>query len=300
MHSGMDWSDLQYVLAVARHGTFAGAARALRVSHTTVLRRIGAFEAAHGIRLFDRGSSGYVLTAGGEELLAAAQSVADVVTALERRLAGQDLRLEGVVRATTLDTLMASLLPPILAGFQAEHPGVRVELAVSASVANLSRREADVAIRVSADPPDTLIGRRIAPVAMAIYQARDARTLAAEGAWEAGRWIAPSDGLSDTAIAAWMRKRLPHAEVVLEADSLVSMARAAAAGIGLAALPCYLGDSMPQLRRASVGVVPQEAPSHLWVLSHRDLRDTARVRAFTEYVSDALALKRDAIAGSPT
>lgn len=297
MHSGIDWSDLQYVLAVARHRTFAGAARALRVSHTTVLRRIGAFEAAHGVRLFDRVSSGYALTAGGEELLAAAQSVADVVTALERRLAGQDLRLEGLVRVTTLDTLMVSLLPPILAGFQAEHPAVRIELGTSATIANLARREADVAIRVSADPPDTLIGRRIAPVAMAIYQARDAGPPPAKKDWEAHRWIAPSASLSDTAIAQWMRKRLGHGKIVVEADSIVSMASAAASGIGLAALPCYLGDAMPALRRASTIMGSSEAPNHVWVLSHRDLRHTARVRAFTEYVSQALTLVRDAFVG---
>src|SRR3546814_6646114 len=89
MHKEIDWSDLQYVLAVARHGTLSAAARALGVSHTTVLRRLAHFEAAHGIRLFDRLPSGYALTAGGEELLAAARSVADVVTALERRLAGR-------------------------------------------------------------------------------------------------------------------------------------------------------------------------------------------------------------------
>ena len=300
MHSEIDWSDLQYVLAVARHGTLAAAARALRVSHTTVLRRIASFEAVHGIRLFDRLPSGYALTAGGEELLAAAQSVADVVTALERRLAGQDLRLEGLVRVTTLDTLMASLLPTILAGFQAEHPAVRLEVSASASVANLTRRDADVAIRVSAAPPDSLIGRRIAPVGMAIYRACGPGPAPGEGEWAAQRWIAPSDLLSDTAIARWMCKRLPGAGIVLRADSILAMAQAAAAGIGLAPLPCYLGDSHPGLSRASSGTVSLEAPNHLWVLTHEDLRRTARIRAFTEFVADALARCRETIEGSST
>ncbi len=298
MHKEIDWSDLQYVLAVARHGTLSAAARALGVSHTTVLRRLPHFEAAHGIRLFDRLPSGYALTAGGEELLAAARSVADVVTALERRLAGRDLRLEGLVRVTTLDTLMDSLLPPILAGFQAEHPAVRIELSVSARLANLTRRDADVAIRVSADPPGALVGRRIASVGMAIYQARDAGAPLAEEDWAAQRWIAPSDTLSDTAVAGWMRRRLPQAQVVLQADSLLSMARAAAAGIGLAALPCYLGDAMPELRRASRGTVPLDRPGDLWVLTHEDLRRTARIRAFTEYASNGLSLLRGSIDGS--
>ncbi|MDT9598477.1 LysR family transcriptional regulator [Sphingosinicella rhizophila] len=297
MHNEIDWSDLQYVLAVGRHGSLAAAARALCVSHTTVLRRIARFEGAHGIRLFDRLPSGYALTAGGEELLAAAQSVADMVTTLERRLAGRDLRLEGLIRVTTIDTLMVSLLPPILAGFQAEHPAVRLEVSVTTAVANLTRRDADVAIRVSADPPGTLIGRRIAPVGMAVYQAVGLETLPNEDEWPQQRWIGTSDALSETAIAHWMHKRLSGTEMVLQADSIVTMAEAAAVGVGLAPLPCYLGDAMPRLRRVSRGTIAPGTQHHLWVLTHEDLRGTARIRTFTAYVSEALILERHRIEG---
>src|SRR3712207_7391952 len=109
----IDWEDLRYVLAVADASSLASAARGLGVNHTTVLRRVNAFEERLGLRLFDRLPTGYALTAGGEELLAAARRMAETVTELERKLSGQDLRLEGTLRVTTTDTLMASLLPPV-------------------------------------------------------------------------------------------------------------------------------------------------------------------------------------------
>src|SRR3712207_1272522 len=118
MHSRIDWEDLRFVLAVADARSLAAAARALGVNHTTVLRRVVAFEERLGVRLFDRLASGYALTAGGEELLATARGMAEIVAGLERKLAGQDLRLEGTLRVTTTDTLMASILPSLLARFR--------------------------------------------------------------------------------------------------------------------------------------------------------------------------------------
>ena len=143
--AGFDWDDLRYILAVANAKSLAGAARALGVNHTTVLRRVTAFEQRIGLRLFERLASGYVLTAGGEELIAAARHVEDTLTALERKLAGQDLRLSGVIRVTTTDTLMGSILPEILAEFRDAHPGIGIEVAVSNAMFNLSKRDADVA-----------------------------------------------------------------------------------------------------------------------------------------------------------
>jgi DNA-binding transcriptional LysR family regulator len=270
----------------------------LGVSHTTVLRRVAALEESQGLRLFERLRTGYALTAGGEEMLAAAQSVAEVVTDLERKLAGRDLRLEGLVRVATVDTLLASLLPPILAGVHAEHPAVTVELTASASLANLTRRDADVAVRVSNDPPGHLIGRRIGPVGLAVYRARDgAAGLVRNEDLSAHRWIGPSDALASTNLARWMRDRVQDAQVVLRADSIVGMAQAATAGIGLVGLPCYLGDSMPGLERACAAPIQLERPADLWVLTHEDLRRTARVRALTEHLADQLGRLRGKITG---
>ena len=246
--TGIEWDDLRYILAVANAGSLAGAARGLGVNHTTVLRRVGAFESRLGLRLFERMPTGYVLTAGGEELIAAARRIDDTVTNLERALAGQDLRLSGTIRVTATDTLMVSILPEILAEFRAAHRGIEIEVALSNVMLNLTKREADIAIRPAKDPPETLVGRRIAKIAFAIYggsqylsKRRKTDDLAAH------QWVGPDDSLADTSVARWMRSELPKSEVVLRTDSVLGMREAARAGLGLAALPCYLGDTSPGL-----------------------------------------------------
>lgn len=295
MHKTLDWTDLQYVLAVADKGTLAAAGRALGVSHTTILRRIAALEATFGVRLFDHLPSGYALTAAGGDVLASARELSDAVAALERRLAGRDLRLEGLIRVTTLDTLMASLLPPILTAFQAEHPGVELEVSGATALANLSQRDADVAIRVASNPPETLVGRRLASVGMGICgDLPDRASGWSLEEWAAQRWIAPSDALAETNIARWMRTTLPAANIVFQADSALSMGWAVQAGAGIAALPWYLAPALPGLRWRALPA-PLETPAGLWVLSHRDLRRTPRVRAFTDFVCRELALHRGMI-----
>ncbi len=289
----IDWSDLQFVLAVAERGSLAAAAKALAVNHTTVLRRVQAFEAIHGVRLFDRLPSGYALTAAGERALAAARSIAGVVQDLEGRIWGQDLRLEGLLRITTTDTIMASILPPVLAAFHKQHPAVQLELSIGTEIANLARRDADVALRVSSAPPETLIGRRICAVEMAIYSAASEPAAEMElGALLRENWIALSDGLGDTAVDRWLQDHVAEERVVFRTDTFMSMAQAAAAGIGLAALPTYLGDKVPGLKRASAVVGLKPTPD-LWILSHKDLRRTARVRAFVDFAASALTHVRD-------
>lgn len=292
----MEWDDLRYVLAVASAGSLAGAARRLGVNHTTVLRRITAFEKRLGLRLFDRLPTGYALTAGGEELVAAARNVDETVTTLERRLAGRDLRLSGTVRVTTTDTLMGSVLPDILAEFRDRHPGIALEIAVTNLMLNLTRRDADIAIRPVKSPPDTLIGRRVTKVAFAVYGSarylakRKSRTLREH------RWVAPDDSLGGTSVAQWMRANLQDSEIALRADSLVAMCRAAQAGLGLAALPCYLGDTADGLSRAHAPIAAMDTA--LWILTHRDLRHAARIRAFTDFAGNAFARRRALMEGA--
>ncbi len=298
-HHRIDWEDLRFVLAVAEANSLAAAARALGVNHTTVLRRVGSFEQRLGVRLFDRLPSGYTLTAGGEELLAVARRMAETVTELERRLTGQDLRLEGSLRITTTDTLMASILPSILAAFRQRHPGVLLEVSTSNALANLSHRDADVAIRPAVDSPDALVGRRIANVAFAVYAAPSYLQERGLGSSDkidfAGeRWIGLGDALASTSVSRWMRATL-SAPAVLRCDSLVTAREAVAAGIGLTALPCYLGDTTPSLVR--IGSPVAAMTRELWLLTHEDLRRTARVSAFTEFAGQALAKHRPLFEG---
>ncbi|SKB75488.1 DNA-binding transcriptional regulator, LysR family [Sphingopyxis flava] len=295
--SRMDWSDLQFILAVADRGSLGAAARTLGVNHTTVLRRIQAFEKAHGVRLFDRLPSGHALTGAGEAAQDIARSIAELVEELEGRIAGEDLRLEGTLRIATTDTLMASILPGILAAFQKEHPAVEMDVSVGSDLANLGKREADVAIRVTAAPQETLIGRKIGVVAMAVYRtAADEAPLAQMPALLSEKWVALSGDLAGTSVGRWMRANVGEGQIACRIDNFISLAQAAAAGMGLAALPVYLGDYAPGLRRASAPIHLRPIPS-LWILSHRDLKRSAKVRAFVNFGAAALLRERKRLAG---
>jgi DNA-binding transcriptional LysR family regulator len=295
--AGLEWDDLRYVLAVANAGSLAGAARKLHVNHTTVLRRISAFEKRVGLRLFERLPSGYVLTAGGEELIAAARHLEDTIANVERKLAGRDLRVSGTVRVTTTDTLIASILPEILAEFRAAHSGIQIELAVSNLMLNLSKRDADIAIRPAKDPPETLVGRRVARIAFAIYGSPHYLAKHPDIDDLAGHeWVGTDDSLAGTSVAQWMRSNLAGSEITLRADSLLVLRQAAQAGLGLAALPCYLGDTSPNLVCVHEPIAAMETA--LWILTHEDLRHTARIRAFTEFAANAFAQRRPLLEGA--
>jgi DNA-binding transcriptional LysR family regulator len=285
----LEWDDLRFVLAVADSGSLAGAAAALRVNRTTMLRRINAFERGHAVRIFDRLARGhYALNAAGDEVVAAARAFESAIATIERSLAGRDLRAEGRIRVTTTDTLMASVLPRILAAFQEANPAIELEINASNMIVNLSSRDADVAIRPVIDAPEASVGRRICEVAFAIYSS------VSSGRAMDQVWIAPSDTLANTTVAQWMRTD-EKARPIIRVDSLLLMRELCAAGAGLAALPCYLGDS--DARIARVGPPIKEMTSALWVLTHPDLARTTRVRLFVDHLTTSLRRERPLIEG---
>lgn len=291
-----DWDDLRYALAVADAGSLAGAARLLRVDHTTVLRRVANLEQELGARLFERLPTGYSLTAAGEELVAAGRRVNETVTELTRRIAGEDLRLTGSLRLATSDTLMSSLLPEVLAGFTLAHPELTLELSTSTTMVNLTKREADVALRPARKVPENLVGRRVAEVAIALYAAPSyLRRTPARRPLDKHTWIGLDESLSGTTVAQWMERELEGVPIRTRTDTITSASHAAVAGLGVAALPCYLADRNPKLRRVSKPL-PAMA-TDLWLLTHADLRKTARVRAIMEWLANGLGAARELIEG---
>lgn len=177
------------------------------------------------------------------------------------------------------------------------YPGVLIEVAVTNTMFNLTRRDADVAIRPASDPPDMLVGRRVSGVSFAAYAGQAYLAANIDRAdLDAHDWIAPDDTLSGSAVARWMRTALPGASTVFRADSLVAMREAAAANLGLAALPCYLGDMDPRLKRVPPAPIA-DMETALWILTHGDLRGTARVRAFTRFMAAALEQDRTLLEG---
>jgi len=288
------WTDLQHVLAVADHASLAAAARALGVNHTTVLRRVRAFEKSVGVKLFHRSPSGYALTAAGEEVAASARAMKETAEAIERKVAGRDLRLTGSVRITTTDTLAVALVPQSLARFTAAHPGIELEMTTTTAMVNLTKRDADIAVRASRTPPPSLVGRRVASIAIAPYASPAyLERVPARRVLEQHTWLGPDDSLAGSTIAKWIAEL--GVKPVLRADTLTALAYAAEAGLGVSALPCYLGDSLPGLVRVRGPV--EEMNTDLWVLTHEDLRNTARIRAVTDHLVLTLGEQRPLIEG---
>jgi DNA-binding transcriptional LysR family regulator len=284
----LGWDDLQLVLAIFRAGTLSGAARALGVTHSTIFRRLGAVEQQLGVRLFDRFRDGYAATPAGEEAAQLAARFEGEVLGLERSLSGQDLLLSGTVRIATADTIGA-LLMPHLAALRRAHPDIALELTLSNAMANLTRRDADIALRPTADPPETLVGRRLSGIAHAVYGLAGADRAA-------DPWIALDAALAETAIGRWLRRNVPEARIACRVDTLPALCDAARAGLGLALLPCYVGDRAAGLRRAAPEPL-EDISSTLWLLTHEDLRRSARIRAVLDFLAQALAAERDLLEG---
>jgi DNA-binding transcriptional LysR family regulator len=299
MASGPDiTADLQTLLAIAREGTLAGAARRLRVNHSTVFRRLGAIEARLETRLFERQGGSYVTTAAGEDLLRTAERVEAEVEALERRLSGQDLRLTGSLRLTAPDDLAEVVVMPLLAEFRRGYPDITVEWAVDNRMLNLTRREADIALRPTRRPPETLAGRRITALASAVYGAADSEAASPEAPAHgdpAQRWIAWEEGAGPPQVTRWLADRVDRHGIGYRSNSLLNQASAVRAGLGLAVLPCFLGDSDRRLKRLS-GPLP-ELETELWLLTHPDLQRTARIRVLLDLLYDELRAQRPLFEG---
>jgi DNA-binding transcriptional LysR family regulator len=290
----LDWDDLRFVLAIERAGSLSAGARRLGIDHSTAFRRMNAIESRLGVRLFERARSGYAPTEAGEAAALLAGEIEARVDDLTRRLAGADLSPSGTVRLTTTDTL-APVLAPMLAGFRRLHPGIIVELIVANGFFTLTRRDAEIALRPAAAAPDGLVARRVGEVATAFYEARgssrpESRLLAELD------WLAPEDSLSHLASSRWLARMVPPERIVARADSLAALALLCRAGLGVAPLPCIVGDHDPGLQR--LGPPDPGLVTGLWLVTHPDLRQVRRIRTLLDHLAEELRRLRPALAGT--
>lgn len=288
------WDDFRLIDAVAATRNLPAAAARLGIDHSTVFRRLRQVEALLGTPLFERHRAGYALTPAGEEIAALAARVDEDITAVTRRLAGQVPAPAGEVRLATSDSLLSDLLMPLLARFRHANPSIRLDVVTSNAAANLSRRDADVAVRATDAPPDTLVGRRVARIAWALYSPADAAMSDAAMA-EATDWLCLGDNLSGLRVVREARALAPPARLVARFDTVLGLADAVQAGLGIAHLPCFVGDARPGLARRAP---PVEAyATDLWLLTHPDLRHTPRIRTLLDSLAEAIAEKRPLIEG---
>ena len=291
----MDWNDIRLVLAICRAGTLSGAATALGINYSTVFRRLGALERRMNVRLFDRQPSGCVMTEAGESVLRSAERMEEEADALARQLLGKDLALQGSVRLTAPEGVSLRLLMPLLVDFSRTHPQIRQELIISSSALSLSRREADIAVRATRRPPDAYIGRKVCPFRFTIYASAAYWEKRRRTSLEEQSWVVPDDQIDFFKPPLWRKKVRARPRIAFVSGSAIATLEATRQGLGVAPLPCFLGDAEAGLVR--VVDPPEQLTLTLWVLIHPDLRQTARVQALVAVIYDGLSRHRAALMG---
>jgi DNA-binding transcriptional LysR family regulator len=284
MQTPEDLNDLRLVAAIHSTGSLSGAARSLAVNHATVFRRLAAIEARLGVRLFDRDNGRYTATPAGEALAAAGASIDDIAAQAILRVAGQDLRPSGLVRITTTDSVAQFLLPPALLACHKAFPGIRLEVVVSNEMYNLSKRDADIAIRPTSEPPEHLIGKRLGALQFGVYATRAYLRKHRHQDWPAHQWIAFESAQNQRRLL----DRLGVGEPILSASTFPTARAACETGLGLAILPTFVGDRRATLHQ--VDIPTAEFDSEMWLLAHPDMFRTARVKAAFQVLLEEIRL----------
>ncbi|MFS8047602.1 LysR family transcriptional regulator [Rhizobium sp. BR 314] len=279
----MDWDDLRYFVALVRCGTLSGAARLVGAEHTTVARRVAALEASLGVRLFERDAKGYSLTVEGERIVEAAYSIEDEIFGLQRQSASGPKGMIGTVRISAPPVFASSFLVPRLAPLRTSHPGIILELAGEYRAVSLSRREADIAIRMNRPEPASIIARQIGKIAYGLYGARNYLDHVAEELWT---FIGYDEKLDHTPQQRWLLSIAKGRPLVFRTNDLASLRTATIAGMGLSALPRFMGDSEPTLERLPID--GSAASRDLWLAYHPDLKRSPRIRLVVDHLVDTV------------
>ncbi len=285
-HHTTSWDDFRIVKAIAEAQSLTGAAEKLGLNHSTVFRRLGHLEEALGTRLFERARNGYTLTPPGAEMVALASRMSEEIDAFERRSVGRDDKPSGDLTVTVTDTMLHYILMPIFARFAKLFPEIRLDVIVSPLALNLTRRDADVAIRATSDPPETLVGRRLGEMAWARYIPDDPAFVVDDQT----RWVGYSDNMAHTLPARLVERESGGSRIFFRLNTMLGQAQAIAAGLGIGIIPCFVGDATPGIRRWG-DTIPNPG-GHVWILTHPDLRHAARVRAFMDFASEQLRAVR--------
>jgi DNA-binding transcriptional LysR family regulator len=287
----MQWDDLRIFLAVAREGSFSGAAKQLRVQHSTVSRRIRTLEEQLGTRLIERKKSGYELSAAGEELKMSAGKMEMEVLELEGALGGREDGVSGDLRVSAINNMASTVLMPMFARFSERYPAIELRVQVSNKFVSLAERQADIVIRLTNTPLDTLIGTKLTTVTSTVYGSRAyVNSLSIGG--DQPKWL----GVECCGFhQSWTNAACPDGDYNFIVDDTLLTLSALKEGLGLAYLPCFMGDSEPALER----FCPPD-PEHdlgLWLLYHTDLRRTKRVRVFREHMIEQIKEQQELFGG---
>ncbi|MGH1351304.1 MAG: LysR family transcriptional regulator [Methyloligellaceae bacterium] len=285
----MDWDDLKYILAVSRNGGLSGAARALSVNHSTVSRRIAIAEERLGVRLFDRLPSGLTATSEGEKAIEVARETEARVGRLELEIASGDRKLSGKLRVTAPVVLIQTYFAKVFARFIELYPDIELTVIASNDALNLHQREADVAIRISDSPDESLFGRRVINMRRAYYCSSEYLNEKFDASGELKPGCSP-----DYINFIWWGKGVPKeiidiypsSRVAVYFDDMVALYSSVREGSGISLMPCIIGEGDKLLERVST--LPFAPYRDVWVLTHPDLKKVERVRVFMKFICEAL------------
>ncbi len=291
----LDWGHLRFFLELVRTGSHSAAAQRLRVDRATVARRVAALEGELGLALFERGPQGWRCTPAGEELSQLASRVEDDVLALARHADARDRSPSGIVRLTTATHISAYLLAPAVPLLAARYRQLVLEVAADQRTFDLTRREADLAVRMGRPRDAGLVMRKLADVAYGFYASRR---------WLGGRprtvdlerdpFIGHDDTFASTPHERWIREVAPHRRIVFRTNSTASVVSAARAGVGVGLVPRFVGEVEPELVRLDG---PTPAHHEMWLLVHGELRRTPRVAAVIDWLDELVAKAGPLLAG---
>jgi DNA-binding transcriptional LysR family regulator len=292
----LEWSDLSVLLAVCRAGSLSGAARALGQNHSTIFRRVNAIEAKTGVRFFERLPEGYAMTDAGQSAMRYGERIEAEVQALGREVLGQDMRLQGKIRVTAPEGMITQITPKLFTEFCRLHPEVTIEATGATVALDLVRREADVAIRATNNPPDASLGRKVCDFRFSIYASPAYLKKNKGKPLQDQSWCLISGVLDWLIPDIWKKKAQGEQQLVFSSTNPIAVQNTTAEGMGLTALPCYLGDADKRLVR--VGDLLEFRTMELWILTHPDLRHTARVKALIAFLYEELQKEKDLFEGN--
>jgi len=294
----MNWDDVRIFLSVARKGSLTAAAQALDMSPSSVGRHIENLEVQLGARMFIRSQTGYALSDAGLAIVLDAERAEGALDAVQRKVPGVVDAVSGTVRIAMPDNFATYLILPEIAAFRRRHQDLLLEIVTNVSVANLTRREADIGLRLIRPDSGNFVITRVGSMATALYAAHaylEEHPFDPAGRGEGHSAISWDEAFGSLKAATWLAEALPGVSPALRTTTLQSQLAACAGGAGLAVLPCLLGDAVPELKRLREpdAVFKQD----IWLVTHRDIRETARVSATVEFLRTVVHRNRSRLEG---
>jgi DNA-binding transcriptional LysR family regulator len=281
-------TDLELVLALVHGNTLGAAGQRLGVDTSTVFRSLRRIERGLGQRLFERSRSGYLASELAQTLAGHAEQLQSQLQAA--RSAAQLLpeQLSGSLRISSTDSILHGLLAPALRQLSSLHPQLDYELHCGNELANLSRRDTDLAIRATKKPPQHLIGKHLGPIRVALFAAAQGPLSDIQELSPETRWIAPDDALPEHPSVLWRQRQYPKIAPTYRVNSILSVMELVALELGVGVLPLFITQGRSDLRQISP--VLDECQTELWLLTHPQSRHLRRVATVYSYLAENLRL----------